>query len=184
MIREGLVCGRFGKWRPRADSSRRVAPFVGAAADTTGGLLRGIKAFLTGTIPQGSGVQKRSGGIKGRFELFADLLEENIIAPIAKPMADAIIAPLKDALNIAAGVKPGGDGGLFQVDKNKKANPLKAIHRGGGSSIEGNALGRIGVFTGAATIASLNVSQQQAVAKLDSIHRALVSSGIIIKDAR
>lgn len=160
-----------------------AAPEISRASLTGSGLLRGLKGFISGQVPEGSSVKKRSGGIAGRFELLADLFEESLLEPAAEGFSKSFFGSISD---IAKKAMP-NHGGLFEIDKNRKPERTERLPRDArpeSFSIQGDAFSRIGAFTGAAAMASVTPAQQRQIDQLTKIHDALVMRGIIIKDVK
>lgn len=78
----------------------------------------------------------------------------------------------------------------FDLAKNEEdlirlsKTPEEKDKAGKGFGIAESAFGRIGAFTGAAAAASVTPGQAQQIQQLQKIYEAMVSKGIIVKDAR
>lgn len=161
------------------------APIIAANANL---LTAGIKAasdLFTGRRPEGSSVPGFKGGKMGVAEMFGRLLGDRMtqlmLGEPAKKEAGKAVGGLLEKI---FGKPAAPAGGLFQIDKDVKEKKEKAgkkeLGRLGG--IEESPLGRIGVFTGAQSEASLSAGARMQIAELKEIKAALVQKGILVRD--
>ena len=153
----------------KLEAQASVSGPLGFLADAARGGIRGVVGFLTGQVPEGSDVKKRSGGIKGRFELLADLFDETAIrGRMAKPFAEAIANGFK------MGIPAAEQGPLFEIDKKAKEEREFRIAKGKNSLTPlSDSLTSVGNFLGANPNAETRNQLNEANRTLKSIDRKL-----------